>query len=95
MPEAVAAHSGYARLALDAAIKDRAQRTELMQALPSLPRADRDEYSDFLERTKPDEWTERVRQRMKAPGARPRYVRRERSGPEGFRVESCECKREP
>lgn len=61
LPEAVAAYSGYARLALDLATKDPAKWTELIQAIPSLSWADRDEYIDFLEQTNPDEWTEQVR----------------------------------
>jgi len=61
LPEAVAAYSGYARLALDLATKDPGKWTELSQAIPSLSWADRDEYIDFLEQTNPDEWTEQVR----------------------------------
>ncbi len=60
-PEAVAAFSGYAGLALDLATKDPVKWKELIQAIPSLPWADRDEYVDFLEQTNPDEWTEEVR----------------------------------
>jgi hypothetical protein len=61
LPEAVAAYSGYANLALELATKDPAKWKELIPAVPYLPWADRDEYIDFLEKVNPDGWTQEVR----------------------------------